>query len=92
VDVVVVDEQQEGEEAGASGKRKASSEAGITPQEEERHAMLSFVMTTLGDQLVTELMQGFHPPRCESGVVGGGDASDTSDSSYTSDTSDSAEY
>jgi hypothetical protein len=61
--VDVMAEEQEGEEAEASGKRKASSEAGITPQEAERHATLSFVMTTLGDQLVTELMQGFHPPR-----------------------------
>jgi hypothetical protein len=56
-------EEQEGEEAEASGKRKASSEADSTPQEDERHATLSFVTTTLGDQLVTELMQGFHPPR-----------------------------
>jgi hypothetical protein len=86
VDVVV---GQQEEEAEASGKRKASSKARSTPQEDERHATLSFVTTMMNEQLFTELMQGFHLPRYESGVVGGGDASDTSDSSDSDEDDDS---
>jgi hypothetical protein len=78
--VDVVAGQQE-EEAEASGKRKASSEAGSTPQEDERHATLSFVTTTINEQLFNELMQGFHLPRYESEMVApsGGEASDSED-------------
>jgi hypothetical protein len=58
-------EQQQGEEqAGASGKRKAVSEGGEgtdarSGEEEEAHAVLKYVMQSLGEELVTELLQGF---------------------------------
>jgi hypothetical protein len=58
--VEVVARQQEGPTAGASGKRKASSEAGSTEDEEEKHAVLAYVVGQLNEQLFTELMQGFH--------------------------------
>jgi hypothetical protein len=58
--VEVVSRQQEGPTAGASGKRKASSEAGRTEDEEEKHALLAYVVGQLNEQLFTELMQGLH--------------------------------
>jgi hypothetical protein len=58
--VEVVSRQQEGPPAGASGKRKASSEAGSTEDEENRHAVLAYVVGQLNEQLFTELMNGFH--------------------------------
>jgi hypothetical protein len=59
-EVDVVMGQQE-EQAGSNGKRTAPSEAGSTDEEdEERCAMLAFVVKMLNEQLFIELMQGFH--------------------------------
>jgi hypothetical protein len=59
-------QQQEGKEAGTSGKRKAAGEgddaqgAEAGEKEEERYAMLEFVVKVLNEALVTELLEGFH--------------------------------
>jgi hypothetical protein len=57
---VVSTQQQEGQQAGASGKDKTASEAGSTEDEEETHAVLAYVVRQLNEQLFTELLQGFH--------------------------------
>jgi hypothetical protein len=51
--------------AGAGGKRKAAGEGGDAQggqagEEEERHAMLEYVVKALNEELVTELLEGFH--------------------------------
>jgi ankyrin repeat protein len=56
-------EEQE-EEAGASGKRKATGERdegaqGTDAGEEEGHAVLTYVLTALDEHLLTELLEGF---------------------------------
>jgi hypothetical protein len=57
-------QQQEGGQAGASGKRKAADESsdaqGAGSGEEEVAAMLEYVVTGLNEELVTELLGGFH--------------------------------
>jgi hypothetical protein len=49
-------------QAGRSGKRKADEERGSMEvgKKEEAHAMVHFVMHELNEQLVTELLEGFH--------------------------------
>jgi hypothetical protein len=59
----VVARHQEEQQAGASGKRKASSEAGRTDEEQEKHAVLAYVVGQLNEQLFTELMQCFLVPK-----------------------------
>jgi hypothetical protein len=61
------EEQQAEEETGTSGKRKAAGEGGEAQdaeageeKEEERYAMLEFVVKALNEALVTELLEGFH--------------------------------
>jgi hypothetical protein len=64
--VEVVSPQSEGQQAGASGKRKAAGEsseaqgAEAGEEEEQRHAVLEYVVTGLNEALVTELLEGFH--------------------------------
>jgi hypothetical protein len=54
----------EEDQAGASGKRKTAGEGGSPPGadvgEEERHAVLSYVLKDLNEELLTELLEGFH--------------------------------
>lgn len=49
-------------QAGRSGKRTADEEMELMEagKNEERHAMVHFVMHELNEQLVTELLEGFH--------------------------------
>ena len=47
-------------QAGASGQGRASTEAAHA--DEERHAVLQYVVTQLNEQLFTELVKGFHVP------------------------------
>jgi hypothetical protein len=58
------EQRQQEEEAGASGKRKASGERdegaqGTDVGEEEGHAVLTYVLTALDEHLLTELLEGF---------------------------------
>jgi restriction endonuclease Mrr len=59
-------QQQQGEEqqAGVLGKRKAADEqddaAEIGVVQDEKHAMLEYVVKELNEELVTELLEGFH--------------------------------
>jgi hypothetical protein len=51
--------------AEASGKRKAAGEGGEAQgaeawEEEQRHAVLEYVVTGLNEALLTELLEGFH--------------------------------
>jgi hypothetical protein len=54
------------EEAGTSGKRQEAGEGDDAQgeeageKEEERYAMLEFVVKALNEALVTELLEGFH--------------------------------
>jgi hypothetical protein len=65
---VVVSPQSEGqqaEQAGASGKRKAADERGEAQgaeagEEEQRHAVLEYVVKGLNEELTRELLEGFH--------------------------------
>jgi hypothetical protein len=62
---VVASAQSEGEQAGASGKRKAAGEGGEAQgaeagEEETRHAVLEYVVTGLNEELITELLEGFN--------------------------------
>jgi hypothetical protein len=50
--------QQAHPQAGASGNEEASME-----EDEERNAVLAYVVVHLNAQLFTELIQGFHAPR-----------------------------
>jgi hypothetical protein len=58
------EEEEEEEEAGSSGKRKAAGgrgdARGVDATEEERHAVLAHVVSALNEELVTELLEGFH--------------------------------
>jgi hypothetical protein len=63
--VDVVPSEQE-EQSATAGTTQASSEAHVHQQAElqaERHAVLSYVTTTMNEQLFTELMQCFSVPR-----------------------------
>jgi hypothetical protein len=76
---VKVVRQQEGEEQGGdSGKRQASIEASCTEEEEERHAMLAYVVRQMNEQLFTELMHGLHAPEGYKDPLAG-EISDTED-------------
>lgn len=55
--VELVTRQQETQQAGASRRRKASSQAGVVPQEEEVHAMFAYVVTQCNRDIFVELMQ-----------------------------------
>jgi hypothetical protein len=65
---VVVSAQSEGEQAeqaGASGKRKAAGESSEAQgaeagEEEQRHAVVEYVVTGLNEELIRELLEGFH--------------------------------
>jgi hypothetical protein len=50
-------------QAATSGKRKAADEGGnareIEVGEEERHAVLKYVVQALNEQLLKELLEGF---------------------------------
>jgi hypothetical protein len=50
-------------QAAASGKRKTADEGGnpgeIAVGEEERHAVLKYVVQALNEHLLTELLEGF---------------------------------
>jgi hypothetical protein len=56
--------EEEKQEAGASGKRKAVGEPGDQQGGEvgwdKVHAMLAYVMMAMNEELVTELLEGFH--------------------------------
>jgi hypothetical protein len=56
-------EEAEEEQAGPSGKRKAADEGGNLGEtevgEEERHAVLGYVVKALNEQLLKELLEGF---------------------------------
>jgi hypothetical protein len=57
--------QSEGEQAGASGKRKAAGERGEAQgaeagEEEQRHAVVEYVVTGLNEELIRELLEGFY--------------------------------
>jgi hypothetical protein len=57
-------DEQEQEQAGASGKRQAAGERhkgaqGTEAGEEEGHAVLTYVLTALDEHLLTELLEGF---------------------------------
>jgi hypothetical protein len=56
--------QQEEQDVGRSGKRKAAGEGeegsqGTDAGEEEGHAVLTYVLTALDEHLLTELLEGF---------------------------------
>jgi hypothetical protein len=58
-------EQGDGKQAGPCGKRKAAGEPGDqheagAAEEEEVHVMLEYVMEKMNEELVTELLGGFH--------------------------------
>jgi hypothetical protein len=60
-------EQQppEEQEAGAGGKRKVEDEedeAQEAEREAMRHAVLEYVVTGLNQELLKELLEGFHGP------------------------------
>jgi hypothetical protein len=63
---VVVSAQSEGgqaEQAGASGERKAAGESSDAQgaeagEEEQRHAVLEYVVTGLNEELIKELLEG----------------------------------
>jgi hypothetical protein len=66
VEVVSLQPQggNEKDQAGASDKKKAAGE-GVSPPgadvgEEERYAVLSYVLNGLNEELLTELLEGFH--------------------------------
>jgi hypothetical protein len=65
VEVVSLQSQggDEKDQAGANGKRKAAGEGGSSlgadVGEEERHAVLSYVLKGLNEELLTELLEGF---------------------------------
>jgi hypothetical protein len=73
--VDVVPSEQE-EHSATGGTTRASSEAHAHQQAElqaERHAVLSYVTTTMNEQLFTEFMQGFSVPQSFlDAEVGGG--------------------
>jgi hypothetical protein len=67
VEVVVwpQSEGQQAEQAGTSGKRKAAGEGGEAQgaeagEEETRHAVLEYVVKGLNEELIRELLEGFH--------------------------------
>lgn len=63
VEIVGVARQQGGQQEGVGGTIEASSGAGaVQDVEEERHAMLAYVVKQMNEQLVTELMEGFYAP------------------------------
>jgi hypothetical protein len=63
VEIVVVARQQGGQQEGVSGTIEASSEAGaVQDVEEERHAVLAYVVRQMNEQLFNELMEGFYAP------------------------------
>jgi hypothetical protein len=57
-------EERKVEQAGSSGKRKAAGEdgdaTGAEAWEEEKHAVLEYVVTAMNEELITELLEGFH--------------------------------
>jgi ankyrin repeat protein len=66
VEVVVwaQSEGQQAEQAGESGKRKAAGESSEAQgaeagEEEQRHAVLDYVVTGLNEELIRELLDGF---------------------------------
>jgi hypothetical protein len=65
------EEQEEEQQIGGSGKRKTAGEGGDGAQgaeageEETRHAMLHYVVKAMNEELVTEILEGFHEPRGE---------------------------
>jgi hypothetical protein len=60
--VEVVEREVEGARWQGRLRRKAESSTAAGEQE-ERHAMLGLVVCELGEELFTELMQGFPAPR-----------------------------
>jgi hypothetical protein len=60
------EEHQQAEEEGQAGesvKRKAAGEMGDEAQgteEVEKHAVLKYVVEVMNEQLITELLEGFH--------------------------------
>jgi hypothetical protein len=68
VEVIPQSHGQKGEgedqQAGAGGRRKAAGEqgdeAGAELGEEERHAMLEYVVKGLNEELLIELLEGLH--------------------------------
>jgi hypothetical protein len=58
-------EGEQAEQAGASGKRKAAGESNEAQgaeagEEEQRHAVVEYVVTGLNEELIRELLEGFH--------------------------------
>jgi hypothetical protein len=78
--VEFVTREQETQQVGASGKRKASSKAGVVPQEEEAHAALAYVVRQLNGQLFTEFMQCLYAhqagPWADAGEISDANADD----------------
>jgi hypothetical protein len=52
-------EKQDAEEAGASGEAKADDLGGTAVVEEEKHAVLEYVVKALNEQLLKEILEGF---------------------------------
>jgi hypothetical protein len=52
-------EKQDAEGAGASGETKAGGLGGGAVVEEEKHAVLKYVVQALNEALVIELLEGF---------------------------------
>lgn len=77
-EVEVVEGQQEGQQIGSSGQMKElRSKASTTQQEEEeRHAVLTYVMRRSNEQLFAELMQGFHAQGMNTEAMAADDGSD----------------
>jgi hypothetical protein len=60
---VVSPQSQEGGQGGASAKRKAEDETDDIQgeeTEEQGHAVVEYVVKALNQELVTELLEGFH--------------------------------
>jgi hypothetical protein len=57
-------EGEQAEQAGASGKRKAAGESsgaqGAEAGEEQRHAVVEYVVTGLNEELIRELLEGLY--------------------------------
>jgi hypothetical protein len=62
---VIAPQPQEHQQVDACGKRKAAGgqgheEGAQAEEEEERHAVVEYVVKALDEALLTELLEGFH--------------------------------
>jgi hypothetical protein len=58
VEVAVLQSKGQQEAAGAGGAMRAAGKGGAEAGEEERHAVLTYVLKALDEHLLTELLEG----------------------------------